>query len=214
MKKNVILKIAVLALIVAGTCGWASGQAAPPAQPGSAAKDETPDRAVVPLTNPAKPAKIEVSIMRGSITIRGYQGKEIIVEARTREKALMGWGPYAAGYAPFVAGATPPPPAAAAPSVKPVPAPRSGQTLKELEEAQRQLDKVQKETQDKVSKDIEARLAQQEALARKLSDQYTARAGEYYGQFFQEDKKAREEKEKKIAGMKRLSGSSSGLAVE
>lgn len=214
MKKNVILKIAVLALIVAGTCGWASGQAAPPAQPGPAAKDETPDRAVVPLTNPAKPAKIEVSIMRGSITIRGYQGKEIIVEARTREKALMGWGPYAAGYAPFVPAATPAPPAAAAPSVKPVPAPRSGQTLKELEEAQRQLDKVQKDTQEKVSKDIEARLAQQEALARKLSDQYTARAGEYYGQFFQEDKKAREEKEKKIAGMKRLSGSSSGLEVE
>ena len=79
MKKR-IANIVVLALLVAGTCGWAVAQA----------KEETPDRAVVPLSNPAKPAKIEVTVMRGSITVKGYQGKEIIVEARVREKALPG----------------------------------------------------------------------------------------------------------------------------
>lgn len=48
-----------------------------------------PDRAVVPLSNPAKPAKVEVSLMRGSITVKGYDGKEVIVEARIREKSLL-----------------------------------------------------------------------------------------------------------------------------
>jgi hypothetical protein len=47
-----------------------------------------PDRAVVPLSNPAKPAKIEASVMRGSITVKGYDGKEVIAEATIREKAL------------------------------------------------------------------------------------------------------------------------------
>ncbi len=86
MKKR-IANFAVLALLVAGTCGWAVAQA----------KEETPDRAVVPLSNPAKPAKIEVTVMRGSITVKGYQGKEIIVEARVREKALAGVGGFAVG---------------------------------------------------------------------------------------------------------------------
>ena len=81
MKKRIV-NIAILALLVAGTCGWAVAQT----------KEETPDRAVVPLSNPAKPARIEVSVMRGSITVKGYQGKEIVVEARVREKALSEWG--------------------------------------------------------------------------------------------------------------------------
>ena len=73
-----IANIVVLALLVAGTWGGVIAQT----------KEEPPDRAVVPLTDPSKPAKIEVSIMRGSITVKGYQGREIIVEARVREKAL------------------------------------------------------------------------------------------------------------------------------
>ena len=84
-----IANIAVLALLVAGTCGWAVAQT----------KEEPPDRAVVPLTNPGKPAKIEVSIMRGSITVKAYEGKDIVVEARVREKALGGYlgGVYTTG---------------------------------------------------------------------------------------------------------------------
>ncbi|HSA94633.1 MAG TPA: hypothetical protein VLJ16_01185, partial [Acidobacteriota bacterium] len=90
MKK--VGRIAVLALLAAATCAWAVAQA----------KEEPPDRAVVPLSSPGKPAKIEVSVMRGSITVKAYEGKDIIVEARTREKALSGYlagiygtGPYA-----------------------------------------------------------------------------------------------------------------------
>ena len=69
-----IANIVILALLVAGTWGGVIAQT----------KEEPPDRAVVPLTDPSKPAKLEVSIMRGSITVKGYQGKEIIVEARVR----------------------------------------------------------------------------------------------------------------------------------
>ena len=207
MNKRMIVNITALALLVAGTCGWASGQAA---STGQAAKSESaPDRAVVPLSNPAQPAKIEVTVMRGSITIRGYQGKEVIVEARTREKALN-YGPYSAlAYAP-AAPEAPTPPAVAA---MPAPAPRPGQSVRDIEMAQKELEKARKETQARVSADLEAQLAQQADLARKIEREY-ARAGDVYAQYYEQDKKAREEKDKKVAGMKRLSGSSSGLEVE
>jgi len=98
-----IANIVVLALLVAGTWGGVIAQT----------KEEPPDRAVVPLTDPSKPAKIEVSIMRGSITIKGYQGREVVVEARVREKALSNYstGAYAEG--PWAVLAPPVPPATA-----------------------------------------------------------------------------------------------------
>ena len=188
MKKRIV-NIAILALLAAGTCGWAVAQAA---------KEETPDRAVVPLSNPAKPAKIEVTVMRGSITVKGYQGKEVIVEARVREKALAGFGGlYSTGaYAvapPAIATAPAPPTPAPAPAAKP------GQ--------------VDRHVQQDVQAALAATMADQEALARRITREYDRSAGAY-SQFFRDDKKAREEKEKKIAGMKQLSGSSSGLEVE
>lgn len=189
MKKRIV-NIAILALLVAGTCGWAVAQT----------KEETPDRAVVPLSNPTKPAKIEVSVMRGSITVKGYQGKDVIVEARVREKALSEWGGFSTPGAFNVA-----PPALATLPGQPTPAPaptpkaRAGRV------------------EEKVQKDIEAQLAatmaDQEALARRITREYDRNAGGF-GQFFQDDKKAQEEKAKKVAGMKQLSGSSSGLEVE
>ena len=53
------------------------------------AQDSKTDRVVVPLSNPAKPATVEVSLMSGSIKVIGYEGKEVIVEATAREKSLM-----------------------------------------------------------------------------------------------------------------------------
>jgi DUF4097 and DUF4098 domain-containing protein YvlB len=52
------------------------------------AQESAPERAVVPLSNPGKPALVEVETMRGAITIKGYDGKDVIVEARTREKVI------------------------------------------------------------------------------------------------------------------------------
>ncbi len=111
MKKRIV-NIAILALLVAGTCGWAVAQT----------KEETPDRAVVPLSNPTKPARIEVSVMRGSITVKGYQGKDIIVEARVREKALAEW---AASPRPAPSTMAPPALADACPHAHPGPCPHT-----------------------------------------------------------------------------------------
>ncbi|HET8547699.1 MAG TPA: DUF4097 family beta strand repeat-containing protein [Bryobacteraceae bacterium] len=42
------------------------------------------DRVTVPLTDPAKPAVIRASLLSGSFSVRGYQGRDVIVEARGR----------------------------------------------------------------------------------------------------------------------------------
>jgi DUF4097 and DUF4098 domain-containing protein YvlB len=52
------------------------------------AQDVKTDRAVVPLTDPAKPALIKADVLMGSITVKGYDGKEVIVEAKIRERSL------------------------------------------------------------------------------------------------------------------------------
>jgi hypothetical protein len=60
---------------------WAVGMA------GSAQQSQT-DHAVVSFTNPAKPGTVEVDIREGSITVRGYEGKDVIIDARWRERVL------------------------------------------------------------------------------------------------------------------------------
>lgn len=60
---------------------WAVGSA------GTAQQSQT-DHAVVSFSNPAKPGRLEVDISEGSITVRGYDGKEVIIDARWRERAL------------------------------------------------------------------------------------------------------------------------------
>jgi hypothetical protein len=204
MRKR-IANIVVLAALVAGTSGWALAQS----------KEEPPDRAVVPLSNPAKPAKIEVSVMRGSITVKAYQGKEVVVEARVREKSL------AELYAPYpdlayaVAG-PPVPPTAPAPAPAPmaVPPAKAGQRAEELRkqiEATTQANN--KELQAALQAGIAASLADQEALAKRVMGA-NEKARALYDEYFQDDKKRREEREKRRAGMKQLSGSTSGLEIE
>jgi hypothetical protein len=108
MKKH-IRNIAVLGALMIGTFGWIPAQ--------TTAGDTPPDRAVVPLSNPSQPAKIEISVMRGSVTVRAVEGREIIVESRTREKALSeiyGSERYTM--------AVPRPPAPPAPPERPAPA--------------------------------------------------------------------------------------------
>jgi len=187
--KTRIANIAVLALLVAGTCGWAVAQE----------KETAPDRAVVPLSDPAKPAKIEVTVMRGSITVKGYSGKEIIVEARVREKALSQWTPYGADayYSRGNIGRLTVPSPAAPPAP---PAPRAGAEIAS-ESARADLEAK-----------IAAKLADQERLAERIVRNVDRIGGTF--DLYEDPQKAREEKEKKTAGMKRLSGSSSGLEIE
>ncbi len=49
---------------------------------------QQPDKVTVPLTNPAKPAVIEAQLMFGSLKVIGYEGKEVLVTATPREKAV------------------------------------------------------------------------------------------------------------------------------
>lgn len=184
-----IANIVVLALLVAGTWGGVIAQT----------KEEPPDRAVVPLTDPSKPAKIEVSIMRGSITVKGYQGREIIVEARVREKALSNYstGAYAEG--PWAVLAPPAPPATPAPATAPAPVRTTGK----LSESQ------QKEMEARLA----AGLAYQEQLAKSI-DRHSDRDRTLNYYFTPDDKQAREAKAKKTAGMKQLGGTTSGLEIE
>ena len=201
-----IAKIALLALLAAGTCGWAVAQT----------KEEPPDRAVVPLTNPGKPAKIEVSVTRGSITVKAYEGKDVIVEARVREKALYAALAYATGvpYAMVAPPATPAPPAPEAtpvPPTKPAPAPPARHDAR-AEELSKEIQHRAQENLKESEARLMAQLAEQEALAKKITGY--ARAVDLYGGQFQDEKTRREEKEKKIAGMKQLSGTSSGLEIE
>jgi hypothetical protein len=177
-----IANILVAAVLAVATCGAALAQA----------KEEPPDRAVVPLSKPGQPAKVEVSVMRGSITVRAYEGKDIIVEARTREKALSGLAGYYGGRGAWAVVPPPAPPEPPVPAAAPAPA--VGVT-KEVEET------------------LARTLADQERLARRVTGQ-AERARELYGQYVQDEKTRRDEKEKKIAGMKQLGGSSSGLAIE
>jgi hypothetical protein len=80
--KKAIGQLVILAFLSAlSTSGFAQ-------QTTGTQKAPEPDRAVVPLSNPAKPAVINVSVTRGSITVKGYEGKDVIAEARVREKPL------------------------------------------------------------------------------------------------------------------------------
>jgi len=60
---------------------WAVGMA-------DTAQQSQADHAVVSFTNPAKPGTVEVDVNEGSITVRGYEGKNVIIDARWRERAL------------------------------------------------------------------------------------------------------------------------------
>lgn len=184
-----IRNIAVLGALLLGTCGWALAQAA----------ETAPERAVVPLSNPNLAAKIKVSVMRGSITVKAYEGKDVIVEARTREKALAeyyGQGRYADSSKLAYALALEKSRVVPTPPAKP-----------------EQREALEKELQTKLQEQKiaqERALAEQEALARRLTD----RVRDVRRDVWADDPARREERDKKATGLKRLSASTSGLEIE
>lgn len=50
------------------------------------------DRVTVPFSNPGKPGFIEVHVQRGSITVKGYNGSEVVIEATLRESKVGTYG--------------------------------------------------------------------------------------------------------------------------
>lgn len=43
------------------------------------------DKATVPLTDPSRPATVKVSLISGGITVKAYDGREVVVEASSRD---------------------------------------------------------------------------------------------------------------------------------
>ncbi|MCJ7581415.1 MAG: DUF4097 domain-containing protein [Candidatus Aminicenantes bacterium] len=50
------------------------------------------DRVTVPFSNPGKPGFIEVHVQRGSITVKGYNGSEVVIEVTLRESRIVEFG--------------------------------------------------------------------------------------------------------------------------
>jgi len=69
------MRLSKLALIGGFLIGWSS----------LPCQAQQPERVAVPLSNPGKPVKLEVSLMRGGITVKSYTGNEVIVETRVRQ---------------------------------------------------------------------------------------------------------------------------------
>jgi len=44
------------------------------------------DHVTVPLSDPARPGTVKVSLLAGSISVKGYAGKEVIVDANARDE--------------------------------------------------------------------------------------------------------------------------------
>jgi len=74
MKKYQITAILILFLFLAGTMAFT--------------QEGKTDRAAVPFSDPSKPGFIEASVYNGSVIVRGYEGKEVIIEATVREKLV------------------------------------------------------------------------------------------------------------------------------
>ena len=74
MKRHVLIR-PMLILLALGV-PWAMGQ------------DDVVDRLSVPFSNPSQPGLVEVGLVNGSISVTGYDGTEVIVEARTRMRKI------------------------------------------------------------------------------------------------------------------------------
>jgi hypothetical protein len=44
------------------------------------------DKVNVPLDDPSRPATVKIGQVSGSITVKGYEGKEVVVEAHARNE--------------------------------------------------------------------------------------------------------------------------------
>ncbi len=51
---------------------------------------DTGDRVTVNLSDPSRPASLKASLLNGSIFVKGYDGKEILVEAHVRSGSMRG----------------------------------------------------------------------------------------------------------------------------
>jgi DUF4097 and DUF4098 domain-containing protein YvlB len=53
-----------------------------------AAEDALSDRTVVPFSDPGKPGLVKIDMINGGVTIKGYEGKDVIIDAKARGQVL------------------------------------------------------------------------------------------------------------------------------
>jgi len=70
MKTTKVLLFTLLVLACAAAALWA--------------QDASSDRVAVPFSDPGKPGLVKAHLINGGITVKGYDGKEVIVESRPR----------------------------------------------------------------------------------------------------------------------------------
>jgi len=76
--KFIQLSAPILAVLVFGA-SYAHGQSS-----GQNGSQGNGDRITVPLGDPSRPGTVKASLVNGGITVKGYDGKEIVVEAHVR----------------------------------------------------------------------------------------------------------------------------------
>ena len=54
----------------------------------SFAQESKADRATVPFSDPSRPGLVKVGVYNGAVTVKGYNGKEVVVEARVWGKMI------------------------------------------------------------------------------------------------------------------------------
>lgn len=93
---NRIANWAMALAIVPGLWGVSAplhGQATPPQPPpppaatpapGSSSADE---RVVVPWSDPSRPGMVKINLINGKIVVRGYDGKDVVVETRSEDRS-------------------------------------------------------------------------------------------------------------------------------
>src|SRR5437762_11908492 len=75
------LVVAAAILCVAFAAAPAYGQTQTPSGP---------EHVSVNLSDPGRPALVKASLVNGGITVKGYDGKEVVVEARRSEERRVG----------------------------------------------------------------------------------------------------------------------------
>jgi hypothetical protein len=50
-------------------------------------QDPQPQRITVPFSDPSRPRKVKIHMLNGGVTVKGYDGKDVIVEAALRSEA-------------------------------------------------------------------------------------------------------------------------------
>jgi len=74
--------IVLIGLVSIACASAALATAAPQSTPAGTQAQPSADRVTVPLSDPSRPALIDVSLVQGSITVRGANRKDVLVVAR------------------------------------------------------------------------------------------------------------------------------------